>query len=389
MNNSNTLDFTSKPTILVVDDSAENLSLMSSLLKGTYRLKVANSGEKALAYARSDPRPDIVLLDIMMPGMSGYEVLQALKSDDATRYIPVIFLTAMSSADDERRGLELGAADYISKPISPATMMARVRTQLENKQMADFMRDQNVFLDKEVQRRGRELAAIQDVTILAMASLAETRDSDTGNHIRRTQHYVKVLAEKLSDHPRFGHFLTPANIDMLYKSAPLHDIGKVGIPDRILLKPGRFTPDEFEIMKTHTTLGRDAIAAAEKQLGMEVDFLRYAKEIAYGHQEKWDGSGYPLGLQGDAIPISARLMAVADVYDALISRRVYKEGMPHTRAVGIILEGRGTHFDADMVDAFIELQDEFQAIAQRFADSDDDLQSKAAQMALLQQPGVE
>jgi len=375
--------------VLVVDDSAENLSLMSSLLKGTYRLKVANSGEKALAYARSEPRPDLVLLDIMMPGMSGYEVLQALKADDATRYIPVIFLTAMSSADDERRGLELGAADYISKPISPATMMARVRTQLENKQMADFMRDQNVFLDTEVQRRGRELAAIQDVTILAMASLAETRDSDTGNHIRRTQHYVKVLAEKLSDHPRFGYFLNPANIDMLYKSAPLHDIGKVGIPDRILLKPGRFTPDEFEIMKTHTTLGRDAIAAAEKQLGMEVDFLRYAKEIAYGHQEKWDGSGYPLGLQGDAIPISARLMAVADVYDALISRRVYKDGMPHERAVAIIVEGRGTHFDADMVDAFLELQDEFQAIALKFADSDDDLQGKAAQMARLQQPGVE
>jgi putative two-component system response regulator len=387
--NSNALDFTERATVLVVDDAAENLSLMSALLKGTYRLKVANSGEKALAYARAEPKPDIILLDIMMPGMSGYEVIQVLKSDAATRHIPVIFLTAMSTAEDEQRGLDLGAADYITKPISPATMLARVRTQLENKLVADFMRDQNQFLETEVQRRGRELTAIQDVTILAMASLAETRDSDTGNHIRRTQHYVQALAEHLRNHPRFGYFLTQQNIDMLYKSAPLHDIGKVGIPDRILLKPGRFTPDEFEIMKTHTTLGRDAIAAAERQLGMEVDFLRYAKEIAYGHQEKWDGSGYPLGLRGDDIPISARLMAVADVYDALISRRVYKEGMPHERAAAIIVEGRGNHFDADIVDAFVALQDAFIAIAQRFADTDDDLQVKAAQMARLEQPTAE
>lgn len=386
--NSNSLDFTQRATVLVVDDSADNLSLMSALLKGTYRLKVANSGEKALVYARSEPRPDIILLDIMMPGMSGYDVLKLLKSDAEMRHIPVIFLTAMSTAEDERHGLELGAADYITKPISPATMLARVRTQLENKQVADFMRDQNHFLETEVQRRGRELAAIQDVTILAMASLAETRDSDTGNHIRRTQHYVQVLANQLRNHPRFGFFLTAKNIDMLYKSAPLHDIGKVGIPDRILLKPGRFTPDEFEIMKTHTTLGRDAIAAAERQLGMDVDFLRYAKEIAYSHQEKWDGSGYPLGLQGDAIPISARLMAVADVYDALISRRVYKEGMSHERATAIIVEGRGSHFDADIVDAFLELQESFKDIARRFADSDHDLQAKAAQMARLELPGA-
>ena len=387
--NSNALDFTDRATVLVVDDAAENLSLMSALLKGIYRLKVANSGEKALLYARAEPKPDIILLDIMMPGMSGYEVIRTLKSDVTTRHIPVIFLTAMSSAEDEQRGFELGAADYITKPISPATMLARVRTQLENKQVADFMRDQNQFLETEVQRRGRELAAIQDVTILAMASLAETRDSDTGNHIRRTQHYVQALAVRLRNHPRFGYFLTPGNIDMLYKSAPLHDIGKVGIPDRILLKPGRFTADEFEIMKTHTTLGRDAIAAAERQLGMEVDFLRYAKEIAYGHQEKWDGSGYPLGLQGDAIPISARLMAVADVYDALISRRVYKEGMPHERATEILVQGRGTHFDADIVDAFLALQDDFKAIARRFADSDDELHAKAAQMARLEQPRAE
>ena len=221
--------------------------------------------------------------------------------------------------------------------------------------------------------------AIQDVTIMAMASLAETRDSDTGNHIRRTQHYVQVLAQHLRTHPRFAHVLDDRYIAMLFKSDPLHDIGKVGIPDRILLKPGKLTPEEFDIMKTHTTLGRDAIQAAEDHLGMKVEFLSLAKEIAYGHQEKWDGSGYPQGAVGEQIPISARLMAVADVYDALISRRVYKEGMPHDKAVAIILQGRGQHFDPDMVDALVAVQDQFWAIAQRFADSDADLQRKERQ----------
>ena len=386
LTHSNALDFSSQATVLVVDDTPDNLAVMSSLLRGRYKVRVANNGERALQLARAKPHPDVILLDIMMPGLSGYDVIRILKSDDDTRNIPVIFLTAMSATEDERQGLELGAADYITKPISPSIVLARVRTQIENKAAADFLRDQNSFLDAEVHRRGQELAAIQDVTVLAMASLAETRDSDTGNHIRRTQHYVRALAEKLQDHPRFGYFLSDKTIDALYKSAPLHDIGKVGIPDRILLKPGKFTPDEFEIMKTHTTLGRAAILAAEKQLGMQVEFLSHAKDIAYYHQEKWDGSGYPEGLQGDAIPISARLMAVADVYDALISRRVYKEGMPHEKAVAIIREGRGSHFDPDMVDAFLELEDAFQAIAARYVDSDDDLAAKAIQLERLQAP---
>lgn len=386
MTDLNSVNLSNQATVLVVDDTPDNLAVMVSLLKGSYKVRVANNGERALKFARTVPRPEIILLDIMMPGLSGYDVIRELKSDNDTRHIPVIFLTAMSAAEDERLGLELGAADYITKPISPSVVLARVRTQLENKAASDFLRDQNGFLDAEVNRRTSELAAIQDVTILAMASLAETRDSDTGNHIRRTQHYVRVLAQKLQTHPRFGYFLSDKTIDALYKSAPLHDIGKVGIPDRILLKPGRFTPDEFEIMKTHTTLGRSAILAAEKQLGMEVEFLSHAKEIAYYHQEKWDGSGYPEGLQGDAIPISARLMAVADVYDALISRRVYKDGMPHEIAVTIIREGRGSHFDPDMVDAFLELGDVFRAIAARYADTDDDLDAKAVQLERLQAP---
>jgi putative two-component system response regulator len=388
LTDANSLDFSERANILVVDDTPDNLAVMSSLLKGSYKVIVANHGERALKLARATPRPDLILLDIMMPGMSGYDVIRALKADPLTHNIPVIFLTAMSDTEDEQLGLDLGAADYITKPISPPIVLARIRTQLENKSMGDFLRDQNAYLESEVARRTRDLAALQDVTILAMASLAETRDSDTGNHIRRTQHYVRAMARKLQLHPRFGYFLTDQTIDLLYKSAPLHDIGKVGIPDRILLKPGRFTPDEFEIMKTHTTLGRDAIVAAERQLGMEVDFLLHAKDIAYYHQEKWDGSGYPEGLSGDAIPISARLMALADVYDALISRRVYKEGMPHEKAVTIIREGRGSHFDPDMVDAFLELEDEFRAIAARYADTDDDLAAKAIQLERLQAPSA-
>jgi putative two-component system response regulator len=381
----NPLDFTAKPTILVVDDTPDNLTLMSALLKDTYKVKVANNGEKALKYVQGDSKPDLILLDIMMPGLSGYDVIKELKSNESTKGIPVIFLTAMSSSDDEKIGLDMGAADYITKPISPPVVMARVRTQLENKAAADFLRDQNTFLELEVAKRTRELTAIQDVTILAMASLAETRDSDTGNHIRRTQFYVKLLAEKLRTHPRFSSYLTDYNIDMLFKSAPLHDIGKVGIADRILLKPGRFTDDEFEIMKTHAALGRDAIVSAERQLGMEVDFLRVAKEIAYCHHEKWDGTGYPQGTKGDAIPISARLMAVADVYDALISRRIYKEGMPQAKAMGIIKEGKGTHFDADVVEAAEQLLAEFTEIAERFADSDADLAAKDKQLKLLKE----
>jgi putative two-component system response regulator len=373
----NSLDFTEKSTVLVVDDTPENLSLMSALLKDHYKVKVANHGEKGLKIAQSDNPPDLILLDIMMPDIDGYEVCRRLKAHAATRDIPVIFLTAKSETEDEQKGLELGAVDYITKPISPSIVLARVATQLSLKASADFLRDKNDFLEQEVAKRTQEVMAIQEVTILAMASLAETRDSDTGNHIRRTQYYVLALAEALKPHPRFASFLTPYNTQMLFRSAPLHDIGKVGIPDCILLKPGRFTPEEFEIMKTHTTLGRDAIAHAEDALGTQVEFLSMAKDIALYHQEKWDGTGYPEGLSGNAIPISARLMALADVYDALISRRVYKEGMSHAQAVDIIVQGRGSHFDPDIVDGFLAIQEEFRAIAQRYADSDTDLQKKA------------
>lgn len=361
--------FAAKPTILVVDDTPDNLALMSNLLKNDYKVKVANGGEKALKIARAENPPDLILLDIMMPEIDGYEVCRRLNGDPKTRDIPIIFLTAKSEVEDETYGLALGASDYITKPISPPIVLARIKTHLSIKSVQDFLRDKNDYLETEVKRRTAEISAIQDVTIHALASLAETRDSDTGNHIRRTQHYVKILAEKLRYHPRFSHFLdSDKTIELLFKSAPLHDIGKVGIPDRILLKPGHFESAEFEIMKKHPELGRNVLQQAEDELGIDMPFLEIAKEIAYSHQEKWDGSGYPQGLSGDDIPISARLMAVADVYDALISRRVYKGSMTHEKAAEIMREGKSLHFDPDMIDAFLELQDEFKQIAATYAD---------------------
>jgi putative two-component system response regulator len=370
-----------KPTVLVVDDSPDSLVLISNLLKTAYRVKVANNGAACLKIAQSDAPPDLILLDVMMPGMDGYTVCSQLKIDAATSAIPVIFLTGKTEAQDEEKGLALGAADFIIKPVSPAILLARVATQLAIKASADFLRSKADFLEAEVARRTRDVEAAQDATILAMSMLAETRDMDTGNHIRRTQHYVKALAMRLRNHPQFAARLDARTITMLFKSAPLHDIGKVGIPDRILLKPAKLTAAEFEIMKTHTTIGFDAIVQAETAFGGPIEYLRIAKEIAHSHQEKYDGSGYPQGLVGEVIPMSARLMAVADVYDALISTRIYKEGLPHDRAVQVIFQGRGSHFDPDMVDAFIEIQDEFAAIAAQFADPENSLQQKMEYMA--------
>nr|WP_201487263.1 two-component system response regulator [Pseudomonas sp. OF001] len=362
------MDAQKKPTILVVDDNPNNLVLISNLLKQEYRVKVANNGEAALRIAGAVEQPDLVLLDIMMPEMDGYEVCCKLKAEPRLRDIPVIFLTARTAIDDEERGLELGAVDYITKPISPPVMLARLRTHLKLKASADFLRNKSAFLEQEVRRRMHEVLAVQDVTIEMMASLAETRDNETGNHIRRTQHYVRTLALHLREHPRFADFLTAANIDLLFKSAPLHDIGKIGIPDSILLKPGRLDQREFDVMKTHASLGGEAIARAERLAGRPIPFLSIAKDIAYSHHEKWDGSGYPRGLAGDAIPVAARLMAIADVYDALISSRVYKAPMSHEEAVKIIAAGKASHFDPDVTDAFFAAQASFREIAARYAD---------------------
>ncbi|MBS1196626.1 MAG: response regulator [Proteobacteria bacterium] len=363
------LDFTAKPTILVVDDTPDNLSLMSGLLEEEYEVKIAINGAKALKIVAESP-PDLILLDIMMPVMDGYEVCRQLKADPAATHIPVIFLTAKSEVEDEEKGLEMGAVDYITKPISPPILLARVKTQLNLKASADFLRDKNEFFEQEVERRTREVVAIQDAAIMTLAALAETRDTETANHIRRSQYYFKALAEKLNTNPSFaGQFNNPT-IAVLSKAAALHDIGKVGIPEHILFKPGRLDPEEFEIIKKHAALGRDAVLYAERTLGAaaHVDYFSAARDMAYCHHEKWDGSGYPRGLSGTTIPVSARLMALADVYDALISRRVYKDPVAHEEAVRIIGDGRGRHFDPDVVDAFVAIEGQFAAIANLFKD---------------------
>ncbi|WP_376965468.1 two-component system response regulator [Azospirillum sp. A26] len=363
-----------KPRILIVDDEPINLKVMADLLRDSYGLIVAKDGPQALARLAGDPLPDLILLDVMMPGMDGVEVCRRLKGDARTRGVPVIFITAMGQVHDETRGFEVGAVDYITKPISPPVMLARIRTHIALREAQRALADQNRQLEDRVAERTRDLLRAQDATIRAMASLAETRDNETGNHIRRTQNYVLALALHLSRDSRYAGQLDEETIELLYKSAPLHDVGKVGIPDSILLKPGKLSDDEFEVMKTHATLGHDAIFATEGQADLAIaggsSFLRIAREIAHGHHERWDGTGYPQGLAGDAIPLSARLMAVADVYDALISRRCYKPPFPHEKAASIIREGSGSHFDPAIVAAFNALEDEFTDIASRYKDEE-------------------
>lgn len=372
-----------KQTILIVDDTPQNLTILGELLQPHYRVRAANSGERALRAASLQPRPDLILLDVMMPEMDGYAVMQHLHSDVSTSNIPVIFVTAMHDAESEEHGLELGAVDYITKPINPAIVLARVRTHLELKHARDRLAVENEWLESEVARRMSENLLIQDLSVRALACLSEARDNETGLHIVRTQTYVELLARHLENHDRFRDALAGEHLGRIVKAAPLHDVGKVGVPDSILLKPGRLTPEEFEIMKSHAMIGADAINKAMEQAiaacaDVEAaeravkafDFLEVAKEIAAGHHEKWDGSGYPVGLAGDAIPVSARLMALADVFDALMTRRVYKPAFDIDETTRIINEGRGKHFDPDVVDAFHACREQFADIAQRFADPD-------------------
>jgi putative two-component system response regulator len=356
-----------KQTILIVDDAPENIELLNLILSSEYRVKVALNGEKALEIA-SDPAdlPDLILLDVMMPGMDGYEVCRHLKTSNLTHKIPVIFVTALNEVTDEKKGFDVGGVDYITKPVNTPTVRARVKTHLA-------LYDQNRVLEDRVRERTDELVHTQDVTIIGFATLAEFRNQETGAHIMATQQYVRILAHYLAPHPRFSEFLTPDNIELLRKSAPLHDIGKIAVPDRILLKPGKLTMEEFEEIKKHTIYGRDAILRAERALGdVMSSFLSIAKEVAYTHHERWDGRGYPEGLAEETIPISGRLMALADVYDALISPRVYKEAFSHQKATEIIQGERGRHFDPEVVDAFLDLEDVFHNIANNVTVAPDD-----------------
>lgn len=372
--------------ILIVDDQPDNLLILEDLLGRHYTVHAACDGEEALTRLADGDRPDLMLLDVVMPGMDGFEVCRRVKAAPGLRDMPVLLLTSLDSAADEEYGLSLGADDFIHKPYSPPVVLARVNNHLKLARASRLLRDRNEDLERLVAERTREILrqseqlirskqeviASQGATITALCSLTEVRDNETGGHIRRTQHYVRVLAERLRDHPRFCHELNDETIDMMFRSAPLHDVGKVAIPDAILLKQGKLTPAEWEIMKRHPTYGRDAIAQAELELGEHGgSFLRFAREIAHCHHEKWDGSGYPQGLAGDDIPISARLMAAADVYDALMSRRVYKEAYSHERAMEMIQTERGRHFDPDVVDALQGLAETCRDIARRYRDGDD------------------
>ena len=364
-----TIPFSIRPMVLVVDDVPDNLLVVSDLLREAgYAVRAATSGPVALRYAAQTPRPDVILLDIMMPGMDGYEVLRHLQENPDTADIPVVFLSARGDESDEEHGLALGAADYLSKPIRPLVALARVRTQIEAHRTRRALAQENRDLAMELGERMAESLLARRVGIRALAHLAELRDPETGNHILRTQGYVKELATALMHSEHYPGQLDERMIELLAESAPLHDIGKVGIPDRILLKPGSLDEEEWAIMRTHTTIGAHAIELAEKDTNQSIEFLAMAKQIAQSHHERWDGSGYPEGLAGQDIPLSARIMAVADVFDALISPRVYKRAMSVDQAWHIIVSDSGSHFDPAVVWAFAQCFDRLCEIAHRLAE---------------------
>jgi putative two-component system response regulator len=358
-----------KAILLIADAVPDNLLWLSGLLQDQYEVKLAADGPAALRIAQQVPRPDLVLLDANLPGLDGYAVCQQLKRNPDTAGLPLLLLVPPNQPELEQRGHCDGAADVITHPLIAETVLARVALHLQLKRSAELLAHQRLHLEELVAETTTELTMMVDAVIWALATLAETRERESPNHIHRVQRYVVALARELQQHPRFAHELSNRNIDFLYKAAPLHDIGKVGIPDAILLKPGRLSAEEFEQMKLHTVYGRDAIAGVEQHLGFSNEFLRFAREIAYSHQEKYDGSGYPQGLAGEAIPVSARLMAVADVYDALISRRVYKPAFTHETAIELIRQGSGEHFDPDVVDAMLMAEQRFMEIAAEFQDT--------------------
>lgn len=347
-------------SVLIVDDNPENIRLLRNVLKDEgYRIRIAMNGHEALETIDKE-LPDLVLLDVMMPGIDGYGVCRKLKSNEQTSQIPVIFISALETVLDESMGLSLGAADYIVKPFNAEIVKQRVKNHLMIKQYSNN-------LESLVSERTKELEKTRDAVIFSMGALAEYRDLETAKHIRRTQEYILILARHLWQTGKLNNGFNEKSLSILYKSAPLHDVGKVGIPDAILLKPGKLTEDEFEKMRKHTLYGKEMIAKIRHEL-TEDTFLSVAEEVALNHHERWDGSGYPNGLAGESIPVSGRMMALADVYDALISKRVYKDPYSHDEAREMIVEARGTQFDPAVVDAFLELENEFIKVAKQYSD---------------------
>ena len=340
-----------KSRILIVDDTPSNIRLMMEGLKHHFLLTAATRGERALELARTVPRPDLILLDIVMEGMDGYEVLDRLKSDVRTSDIPIIFVTGQTAKGDEARGLLLGAVDYITKPICISTALARIQNHLELKNHRDR-------LQKMVEAQIQETVESHMTTIFAMSKLAESRDDETGLHLERTRQYCRLLASRLLECGLYSEVVDEEFVERIYQTSPLHDIGKVAIPDSVLKKPGKLTDSEFEIMKTHTLRGAETLASVTA-IHPRNQFLNLGLQIARSHHEKWDGSGYPDRLRGSEIPLAARIMAVADVYDALTSIRCYKEAMTHAEARQILVSQRGYHFEPMLIDTFLEIEDEF------------------------------
>ena len=340
----------SKGKILIVDDMVINLDILVETLGADFDVCVALDGKSALQIC-AEHCPDLILLDIMMPGMDGYELCRRLKEDRRTCEIPVIFITALIDEDDESRGLGLGAVDYITKPFNPFLVRARVSNHIKLKYYRDNL---NTIIAEKV----RELQAMQDSTVKGMAIVAEYRDPQTGFHIQRTREYVRFLADRLVEKGQ----LAQDSASLLAQAAPLHDVGKVGISDAILFKPGKLTAAEFAEMKNHVRYGAEAIRKIDNVQDGN-GFLRAAQEIVEFHHEKWDGSGYQKNLTKNNIPIGARIMAIADVYDALVSVRPYKPAFSHENAVNIIATSSGTHFDPELVGIFLQHHLEFDRIA--------------------------
>ncbi|ACZ19604.1 response regulator receiver modulated metal dependent phosphohydrolase [Thermanaerovibrio acidaminovorans DSM 6589] len=355
------------PTVMVVDDTPENLHVLRGLLEsGGVKVRAFPNGPMALKAACQDP-PDLIMLDVMMPQMNGFQVARRLREDERTRGIPILFVSALSDTGSKVRAFREGGVDYVTKPFQAEEVMARVRTHLELSMARRELQMHNRHLNDLVNEKVREISDSQMAIILAITRITEYRDSETGMHIERTGHLCKALAMEVARD--LVSRVSDQFVENIFHAAPLHDIGKVAIPDQILLKPGKLTGEEFEIMKTHAVIGAEALKAARDRYPNN-PFVNMGMEIARWHHERWDGRGYPDGLVGDQIPLSARIMSVVDVYDAIRSRRPYKPPFPHHRAVEMVLEGRGTQFDPMVVEAFVRASDAFQAIHLEMGDGE-------------------
>jgi putative two-component system response regulator len=346
--------------ILIVDDSPEAIDVLGNALPRHYRRQAALSGEKAIKLLEPGKElPDLILLDVMMPGMDGYEVCKHFKSDERLKDIPVIYLSALTDIKDKVKAFEQGGVDYIEKPFQLEEVRARVDTHLKLRFYRKELEDHINNLEQMVQDKVKEISESQMATIFALAKLAESRDADTGDHLKRVQVFCRLIAEKLRMDINHNNSINAEYVDNLQKASPLHDIGKVGIRDAVLLKPGKLTPEEFEEMKAHTAIGAKTLEEVYQRYSNN-QFIKIGIEIARSHHEKWDGSGYPDGLRTEQIPLSARIMALADVYDALRSKRIYKDAYSHEKALKIIVLDSGKHFDPSVTEAFLKVEQEFE-----------------------------